>query len=292
MSTNKINDMLSIVIPAYNEEKGISKTLTNIDTILDKNSLRYEIIVVDDGSSDNTAEVIKKHSFVRLIQHFTNRGYGASLKTGIKAAKGDIILIIDADGTYPTKDMPKLLKHIDENDMVVGARIGKDVNIPLYRRPAKMFLNILANYLVGIKIPDLNSGMRIFRKKDVIKYFNILPSGFSFTTTITLVYLSEDLNVKYIPIDYYKRHGSSKIKPIRDGINFILLIIRTMTYFNPLKIFLPISVLLFTIGIVILLYQLVISEDIGEFSILMIIASFQIGFLGLIADLIVKSRKV
>jgi len=185
------NEMISVVVPAYNEEKGISKVLTDIKTILDDTHLQYEIIIIDDGSSDKTAEIVQKHDFVRLIQHPVNRGYGAALKTGIKSANGYWILITDADGTYPNEYIPELLKYSDEYDMVVGARTGENVSIPLYRRPAKLFLTKLANYLVGTKIPDLNSGMRLFRKKDSMKYFHILPSGFSFTTTITLSYLSD-----------------------------------------------------------------------------------------------------
>lgn len=286
------NMKCSIIIPAYNEEKGISKVLTDLKNILDNIHLDYEIIVVDDGSTDKTKEIISKHDFVRLIQHSINRGYGAALKTGIKAAKGDLILITDADGTYPNEYIPKLLEYSDKYDMVVGARTGKNVNISLFRKPVKIFLNKLANYLTDTNIPDLNSGMRLFRKKDSMKYFHIISSGFSFTTTITLSYLCNDLTIKYVPIDYHKRHGSSKIRPFRDTINFVQLIVRTIAYFNPLKIFLPVSIFLFISGFIILLYQLISSENVGELSVLLIISSFQIGFLGLLADLIVKLNKI
>ena len=283
------NEMVSVVIPAYNEEKGILKVLTDLKTILDNTHLQYEIIIVDDGSSDKTAEIVQKQDFAKLIQHPINRGYGAALKTGIKSANGVWILITDADGTYPNESISNLLKYSDKYDMVVGARTGENVNIPLYRRPAKLFLTKLANYLVGTKIPDLNSGMRLFRKEDSMKYFHILPSGFSFTTTITLSYLSDNFLVKYIPIDYHERHGSSKIKPFRDGMNFILLIIKAITYFNPLKVFLPIGFVLFLAAALLFWYTAFVVGKLADISVIvLIVASIQVGLFGLLADLIVK----
>lgn len=283
------NEMISIVIPAYDEEKGISEVLTDLKTILDDTHLQYEIIIVDDGSSDKTAEIVQKHDFVRLVQHPVNRGYGAALKTGIKSSNGEWILITDADGTYPNEYIPELLKYSDEYNMVVGARTGENVSIPLYRRPAKLFLTKLANYLVGTKIPDLNSGMRLFRKEDSMKYFHILPSGFSFTTTITLSYLSDGFLVKYVPIDYHERHGSSKIKPFRDGMNFILLILKAITYFNPLKVFLPISFIMLLAAALLFWYTAFVVGKLADISVIvLIVASIQIGLFGLLADLIVK----
>lgn len=281
---------LSVVIPAYNEEDGISKVIEELKLVLDDAKQPYEIIAVDDGSTDNTAKIVEKIENTKLIQHVYNKGYGAALKTGIKSAGGDFILITDADGSYPAKAVPRLLEQVEQYDMVVGARTGKDVNIQLYRKPAKWFLSRLANYLSGTKIPDLNSGMRIFRKETAMKFFDILPSGFSFTTTITLAYLSNDYNIKYEPIDYYERTGKSKIRPLRDGLNFIMLIVRTITYFNPLKVFLPVSIVLFAFGFGVLLYQLIILRNVGELSVMLILAAFQIGFLGLLADLIVRKR--
>lgn len=282
-------EMISVVVPAYNEEKGISEVLTDLKTILDDTHLQYEIIIVDDGSSDKTAEIVQKQDFVRLVQHPVNRGYGAALKTGIKSSNGEWILITDADGTYPNEYIPELLKYSDEYDMVVGARTGENVSIPLYRRPAKLFLTKLANYLVGSKIPDLNSGMRLFRKEDSMKFFHILPSGFSFTTTITLSYLSDGFLVKYVPIDYHERQGSSKIKPFRDGMNFILLILKAITYFNPMKVFLPISFIMLLAAALLFWYTAFVVGNLADISVIvLIVASIQIGLFGLLADLIVK----
>ena len=284
--------MLSVVIPAYNEEKGISEVLDELKKVLGNVTETYEIIVVDDGSTDNTALKVQEKGVV-LVQHPYNIGYGAALKTGIKQANGDLILITDADGTYPNEYIPKLLEYSDEYDMVVGARTGENVNIPLYRRPAKLFLTKLANYLVGTKIPDLNSGMRLFRKEDSMKYFHILPSGFSFTTTITLSYLSDGFLVKYVPIDYHERHGSSKIKPLRDGMNFILLILKAITYFNPLKVFLPIGFMMLLAAALLFWYTAFVVGKLADVSVIvLIVTSIQIGLFGLLADLIVKRSEI
>lgn len=280
--------MISVVIPAHNEEKAIGTVLDELIEVLEGQA--YEIIVVDDGSTDSTAKIVQKKDSVKLIQHPYNKGYGAAIKTGIKNATNDLILIIDGDGSYPAKAIPELLNEANNYDMVVGARTGKEVKIQLYRRPAKWFLSKLANYLAETKIPDLNSGMRIFRKKDIEKFLNILPSKFSFTTTMTLVYHTSELLVKYVPINYYKRAGKSKIKPFKDGLNFIMLIIRTTTYFNPLKVFLPISIVLFVFGFIILLYQGIVARNIADLPVMLILAAFQIWFLGLLADLITRKK--
>jgi glycosyltransferase involved in cell wall biosynthesis len=281
--------MISVIIPAHNEEKAIGTVVDELIEVLEEEQT-YEIIVVDDGSTDSTAKIVQENKFIKFIQHPQNMGYGAAIKTGIKNAANDLIIIIDGDGSYPVKAITELLKEADQYDMVVGARTGKEVKIQLYRKPAKWFLSKLANYLSGTKIPDLNSGMRIFKKEDTMKFFNILPSGFSFTTTLTLAYSSNDYNVKYVPIDYYERAGQSKIKPFRDGFNFIMLIVRTITYFNPLKVFLPISIVLFVFGSMVLLYDGIVHRNVADLPVMLILAAFQIGFLGLLADLIVRRR--
>ena len=176
--------------------------------------------------------------------------------------------------------------------MVIGARDREAGTWPWLRALAKDAIRALASYLTRTKIPDLNSGMRIFRKEDAMKFFNILPSGFSFTTTLTLAYLSNDYNVKYVPINYHERKGKSKIKPFRDGFNFIMLIVRTITYFNPLKVFLPISIVLFVFGSMILLYDGIVHRNVADLPVMLILAAFQIGFLGLLADLIVRKKGI
>jgi len=280
--------MISIIIPACNEESVIGRVLDEIRRVMDGTKIDYEIIVVDDGSTDKTSCIVKDKK-VTLIRHQYNRGYGASLKTGIKSAKGELILITDADGTYPGKDIPKLLKYAEEYDMVVGARIGEDVNISWHRKPGKFILSKLADYLSGVRIPDLNSGFRVFKKNVALEFFHLFPAGFSFTTTITLACLSDDYTVKYVPINYYKREGKSKISPFKDGFDLILLIIRTIVYFNPLKVFIPASILLFLIAVFVAIYSIAIMGKFMDITVLIItMTSIQTAFIGLLADLIIK----
>ena len=280
---------VSIVIPAYNEEETIGSVIDQIISVMDKAGVTNEIIVVDDGSTDETVQVIQERA-VQLVRHPFNKGYGAALKTGMRRAKYDTIAIVDADGTYPAEDLPKLVSGIGEWDMVVGARVGEDAEVPLLRKLVKWFLTQLANYLVGTPIPDLNSGLRAFKKDIAMRFYHILPSGFSFTVTITLALLSNDYLVQYIPIRYYKkRRGKSKIKPIRDTLGFLQLIIRTVMYFAPLKIFLPVSLALFLFGVVIFLYSVLVLHKVMDVTVVVtMLASIQIAAIGLLADLMDK----
>ena len=229
---------ISVVIPAFNEEAGIAAVIGEIRRILEEQQISPEVIVIDDGSTDGTARNALSAG-ARLLQHRSNRGYGAALKSGIANASNELIVITDADGTYPAEYIPKLLEQLDRADMVVGARTGRNVRIPLIRKPAKLVLNWLANYLTNSKIPDLNSGLRAFRRGVVAQYFPILPDQFSWTTTITLAMHCDHYAVDYVPIDYRKREGKSKIVPWDAG-SFLVLILRTAMLFRPIRIFLPI----------------------------------------------------
>jgi glycosyltransferase involved in cell wall biosynthesis len=281
----------SIVIPAYNEEEAVGSVIDQIISVMEEADIPYEIIVVDDGSTDSTVQIIQERA-VQLIRHPFNKGYGAALKTGIRKAKYDTIAIIDADGTYPAEELPKLASGIGEWDMVVGARVGEGAEVSPLRKVAKWFLTQLANYLVGTPIPDLNSGLRVFKKDIAMQFYNVLPSGFSFTLTITLALLSNDYLVQYVPTRYHKRVGKSKIRPIRDTLGFLQLIIRTVMYFAPLKIFLPVSLALFLFGIVIFLYSVLVLDKVMDVTVVVtILASIQIAAIGLLADLTDKRSK-
>lgn len=282
---------LSVVVPAYNEESGISSLLDDIKKTMAKVEENYEVIVVDDGSQDRTAEIVKSFKWVKLIQHERNKGYGAAIKTGIKNAEGESILIIDADGTYSPEEIPKLLKDAPRYDMVVGARTGEKVEIPLLRRPGKFILSKLANYLTDAKIPDLNSGLRIFKRATAVRFFNLLPSKFSFTTTITIAYLCNDYSIKFIPINYYKRKGKSKISPFKDGLSFILLIIKSVIYFNPLKVFMPAGTVFFLLGAITFARDL-INSNITELAVVLLFMAIQLWAFGLLADMIAKSKHI
>lgn len=278
---------LSVVIPAHDEEMGLAQVVHGIQAALQESAQPFEIIVVDDGSADRTAAIAADLD-VTLIRHPERRGYGSALKTGIRAATGDQILICDADGTYPADAIPQLLALAEANDMVVGARTGPIVDTPLLRRIAKGVLRRLASYLSESTIPDLNSGLRVFKKDAALPYFPILPSGFSFTTTITLALLCNGGSVEYVPINYHRRKGRSKIQPIRETINFIILILRTITYFNPLKVFVPISAVLGLLFLVSLAYDVFVLDNVTEKSLILLIGSLQLLGIGVIGDVVTK----
>ena len=287
---------LSIIIPTFNEEESISDVLDGIEKAMKAESIDYEVVVVDDASTDKTLEIIRSKDVKKIVRHDQNKGYGASLKSGIAKASHDVIVITDADGTYPTSDIPVLFKQMSADgydyDMVVGARVGEHVKIPFFRRPAKWFLKELANYLTEYEIPDLNSGLRIFKRGLVERFSGILPDGFSFTTTVTIAALTNGYFVKFVPINYYERKGHSSIRPLRDFLGFISLVVRLIIYFKPLNFFLPASLMLLVIGLSKALIDFLHQNYFGIGSAIVILAAVQIGFLGLLADLILKRTKL
>ncbi|MDP6739564.1 MAG: glycosyltransferase family 2 protein [Planctomycetota bacterium] len=288
---------MTLLVPAFNEENGIEGVVRRL-AALDL-GVPTEVLVVEDGSSDGTAakleQLQKEIPSLRVLKHGANRGYGASLKTGFESARTDVVVITDADDTYPEDRIAELIAQVDDGaDMAVGARIGAQVKIPLIRRPAKAALRMLASYLAGVRIPDLNSGLRAIRRDVVLKYKGILPQGFSFTTTITLACLTNNHRVDYVTIDYAARTGSSKIRPIRDTLGFTALIIRTVLYFNPLKVFYPMAAVI-ALGLVGSLYYDLFVEDprnLGDKTVLMFVALVQVLSIGLTADLIDKKSRL
>lgn len=272
---------ISLVMPAYDEAAGIESGIAEARAALAGIPGDHEILIVDDGSTDQTAELAER-SGARVIRHPRNRGYGASLKTAIAAARHDTIVMTDADGTYPLSRLPEMLARAEDYDMVVGARTGDDVAIPFARRWPKWVLRQLASYLAGQKIPDLNSGLRVLRRRDVQRFEHILPPGFSFTTTITLAFLCSDLLVDYLPIDYRKRVGQSKIRPTH-ALEFLVLILRTIVYFNPLRVFLPAGAVFFLGGIAKFIHDLVIG-NLSETAVLGFLGGTLLWAVGLLAD--------
>jgi glycosyltransferase involved in cell wall biosynthesis len=241
-------------------------------------------MVVDDGSTDDTGNQAIAAG-ARLIRHRSNHGYGAALKTGIAAARHEIIAILDADGTYPAEMIPAMLERLEEADMVVGARTGANVQIPWVRRPAKWVLNQLANYVSNSRIPDLNSGLRVFRRNVALQYFPILPDQFSWTTTITLAMHCDQYAVTYLPIDYRYRQGRSKIVPWDAG-SFAILILRTAMLFRPLRVFLPLVLMCLAYAIVKMSIDLTHQPNISASALLALMSALLILLIGMLGDAI------
>lgn len=276
---------VSIVMPAHNEEKGISSTVRELLEVMDGSGRDYELLVVDDGSTDDTARLAEE-SGADVISLPRNIGYGGALKAGIGRVRHETVVIIDADGTYPPQFIEGLLGFSPEFEMVVGARTGDDVHIPRIRRLPKWFLARLAGYLAGERIPDLNSGLRVVRRSMVQRFEHLLPSGFSFTTTLTLAALSTDTPVHYHPIDYRPRVGASKIRPFHT-FDFLLLILRTVVFFNPLKVFLPLGGILFLIGFGKFLWDLFIG-DFSDTVVMGFLGAVIVWCVGLLSDQIAR----
>lgn len=272
---------VSVVIPAYNEGPHVADQVRDVDAVMQKSGWTYEIIVVDDGSKDDTSANAAKTP-ARVLRRARNQGYGAALKLGIRHAQYDWILITDADGTYPVAAIPEILARAEVNDMVVGARVGAEVSIPWERRPAKWFLKKLASYLAERDLVDINSGLRLMRKKLVERYEFLLPQGFSFTTTITLSCACNGHAMEYVPIDYAARLGNSKIRA-RHAYDFTLLIVRTIVYFNPLKVFLPVGAALFVAGLAKLGYD-IYKDNLSESAVLAFLGAMLVWAVGLLAD--------
>jgi len=281
---------VSIVIPAYNEEEVIGSVIDQIISVMEEADITSEIIVVDDGSTDETYRIVKGLG-VEVIRRPYNMGYGAALKAGIQAAHGDIVITMDSDGQHNPEDIPKLLQYIGEYDMVVGART-KHSHSSWMRKPGKMILRWVANYLAKMNIPDLNCGLRAMQKDLVMKFLHILPNGFSFSATITLAVIKEGYSVKYVPITTFEREGKSYVHPIRDGMSTILLIVRTIVLFDPLRVFLPASAALFILGVAYLSYALLYRGfNIPDGVVLLISSSIIIFFFGILSDQVSAIRR-
>lgn len=281
---------LSLIIPLYNEADSIVETLNQAQDALQSTDWVWEILVVDDGSTDGSAEKVEAFERPhRLLRHGNNRGYGAALKTGFAAARYEWIAFVDADGSYPLEGLPKLLEATEEADMVVAERSHYKHYSSHLRRLGKAILLPLAQYLTQKKIPDLNSGMRVVRKEIIRKYRPLFPDGFSLTSTLTLAALSAGCAVRWVPTPFHKRSGTSKIRPVRDMRNFVILILRTITYFHPLKVYGPASAAFIALSVaVVIVSEWWTGEVMDVTSLFLFIAGLQFLLIGVLADLVLK----
>jgi len=282
--------VISIVIPAYNEENAITDTVKQASAVLDKAGLSpYEIIVVDDASSDKTADYARDAG-AKVVSHVQNFGYGRSLKDGIKAASYDIIAITDADGTYPIDRIPDLVtEHQKGFDMAVGTRTGKHYRESAFKAPLRKILKYLVEFAAGQKIPDINSGLRVFSRSTVLNYFPRLCNTFSFTTSLTLAYMLTGRSVYYTEIEYHKRVGATKVRLFKDALRTLHYIVQAILYYDPIKIFLILCALTILMGIFMLGLGILLQiHSAFLFAVGSLLVAIVVFALGLLADLLTQ----
>ena len=281
--------IVSVVVPTYNEEEAVCSVLDDIFAVMDCLSLPFEVIVVDDGSVDGTRTACEAYPRLRIVSHLRNLGTGAARTTGVRKARGRYVVMIDADGTYPAEAIPRMLDELNACDMVIGARQREAGTLRWLRSAAKEFIKALASYLTHTPIPDLNSGLRAMRRDMVLEFLSILPNSHSWVSTITMAFLSSGYRVRWIPIDYRKRIGRSKFHPLTDTYNYLSLVVRVAMYFNPLRIFLPVSLFLLLVGFGKMLYDIfAYNFHFAPSTVMLVLTAIQVGAIGLLADLIVK----
>jgi glycosyltransferase involved in cell wall biosynthesis len=286
---------VTVVLPVYNEKGHLRDEIERISAALDASDYSWEIIVVDDGSDDGSGpqidEVARLRDEIRVIRFGTNRGVGAARKAGTAAARGAVTVWTDVDMTYPNDEIPRLVKELEGHDQVVGARTSQGTFRP-GRRQAQWMIEKLAEFLSESKIPDLNSGLRAFRTDVVRQFLHLFPARMSHVTTVTMAFLASGYSIKYVPIDYFERAGKSKFHWYHDTQRYLLQVVRMLLSYNPLRIFLPIGILLGFVGIAKLGYDWVSDEfDLATNTLLVLFASFQVLAIGLLADLVVRVTK-
>ena len=282
---------LSVAIPSFNEEAGLEVTVRRVVDGLERSGVSgWEVVVVDDGSTDGTAraadELAARLPGVRLVRHSVNLGYGAALKTALRRSRAELVAITDADGSYPDDKIAELAAAIGEADMVVGARSGRERHYPWLRRIPKAFLGRWVSWLAGRRVPDLNSGFRLFRREPALRFLALLPDGFSFTTTLTLAMLRSGHDVRWLPIETAPRRGRSKIRPVRDTLAFVQLILRTGIYFAPLRMLMPVILVLGAAFAASLAYDVLVLRDLTDKTLILFMFATLTFLFALLADMI------
>lgn len=284
---------VSVVLPVFNERGHLEEEIGRIRHALESSGYSFEIIVVDDGSTDGSSAHLRDLDGIRLIQFQTNRGSGSARKYGTLEARGRVVAWTDVDMTYPNDEIPRLVKELDGGwDQVVGARTSEQGTVKLLRTPAKWLIRKLASYLVDVRIPDLNSGLRVFRRSVAHQYLYLLPRGFSCVTTLTLAFLNNGYSVKYVPIDYFPRAGESKFHWWKDTRRYMLQVIRMMLMYNPLRVFMPPAIWILLLGMAKVVYD-IFDKDwrLGTNTLAILGLGLTLALVGMIADLMVSLNK-
>ncbi|MCP3975846.1 MAG: glycosyltransferase family 2 protein [bacterium] len=283
---------VTVVLPVFNEVGHLEKEILRVRESMEVSKYSFEILVVDDGSTDGSSELLQTIDGIRLLQFSQNRGSGSARKFGTLAARGRVVIWTDVDMSYPNDRMPELVDELPGHDQVVGARRTEEGTIKLLRKPAKWFVRKLATYLSGTKIPDLNSGFRAFRRDVALQFLHLLPTGFSCVTTITMTFLSNGYSVKYVPIDYAPREGESKFHWWKDTRRYLLQVVRMVLSYSPLKVLMPPAIALGIIGAGKLIFDLFDKDfRIGTNTIVILGVSASLALLGMLADLLVQLNK-
>ncbi len=285
---------VTVVLPAYNEAGHVVAEVDRITAALKASDYSFEILVVDDGSTDDTGDRVEGRPFVRLLRFPTNRGSGTARRVGTAEAHGRYVVWTDADMTYPNERIPELVDRLVAGQVhqVVGARRTEAGTLKFLRVPTKWVIRRLAEYLTSTRIPDLNSGLRAFSKEHAQPYLGLLPAGFSCVTTITLAFLANGLFVEYVPIDYAPRAGRSHFHPIKDAYRYILQVVRMVTFFEPLRVFAPLALTLITAGVLKIIFDIVTkSLRITTNATMLLLSGLILFSLGLLADLIVRTNR-
>jgi len=281
---------VSVVLPCFNERDHVELEVKRIRGALEGAGLSYEVICVDDGSTDGTGAVLQSIGGIRVILLPRNQGSGTARRIGTQQARGRVVVWTDADLTYPNERIPELVALLDDTyQQVVGARTSEAGSYRLLRVPAKWAIRKLAAYLTSTPIPDLNSGLRVFNRSVAAPYLRLLPAGFSCVTTITLAFLCNGHPIKYVPVDYARRAGRSKFHPLRDAYNYLLQVLRMVMYFNPLRVLMPVGLTLLGATFVKLVADLIRHDlRVTSSTVLVGLAAFNIIAIALLADLVVR----
>lgn len=286
---NSKDKTVSIIIPAYQESRAITPLLSAVYQVMESLGCDHEVIVVDDGSHDGTGAAASRAG-AQVLTHPYNKGYGAALKTGIRHARFQTLVLIDADGQHDPQDIPKLLAERKTYDMVVGARNNMGSS-PSWRRPGKLLLKYLANHLTGRNIPDLNSGLRAIDRELALHILPIMPNGFSFSTTSTISILKGGYLVQYVPICVSPRVTGKSTVSANDGLKMLWLIIRIVTLFAPLKIFLPVSTVTLLIGVGFTIQGYLLYGAASVKGLIALLAAVQFFLFGIMVDQLVAIRR-